>query len=117
MKSFDKNLFKNANGDVPYQYGSYFIIEANNDTKSFKTATFVNTTSKDSASYYSQFIYQAIIREATGNPNFIFNVSTTAFPLSQELLGRDKSGDAIFINIVAGIGFALIPATIIGNIV
>jgi hypothetical protein len=62
-------------------------------------------------------LYQAILRQATGNPDFVFNVSTTAFPLSQRLLSRDSSGDALFISIISGIGFALIPATVIGNIV
>jgi len=76
-------LFANAKGESPYQYGSYFIIEANDETKSFKTATFINTTSQDASAYFPQFLYQAILRQATGRPDYVFNVSTTAFPLSQ----------------------------------
>lgn len=117
LKQFDKALLDRADDEIPYTYGSYFIIEANNDTKSFKAATFINTTSRDASAYYSQFLYQSILRQATGNPNYIFNVSTTAFPISQQLMGRDASGDALFISIISGIGFALIPATIIGHIV
>lgn len=117
MKQFDKTLNERSDDELPYTYGSYFIIEANNDTKSFKTATFINTTSRDASAYYSHFLYESILKQATGNPNFIFNVSTTAFPISQQLLGRDATGDALFISIISGIGFALIPATIIGNIV
>jgi hypothetical protein len=34
-----------ATDEKPYRYGSFFILEANNDTRAFKIATFVNTTS------------------------------------------------------------------------
>lgn len=57
MKAFDQELFDQASGENPHRYGSYFIIEANNDTKTFKTATFINTTSQDAAAYFPQFLY------------------------------------------------------------
>ena len=44
-------------------------------------------------------------------------MTTKAFPITQRLQGRDQSADAIFICIISGIGFALIPASAIGNIV
>ena len=117
MKDFDKTILGAANADEPYRYGSYYILEANNDTKSFKFATFVNTTSQDASAFFPQFLYQSILREAMGDPDFIFNVSTMAYPTSTTLNDRDASGDAIFLCIIAGIGYALIPATIISNIV
>ena len=36
----------------PYRYGSYYFFEANNATKHFKIATFVNLTSNDVVNYY-----------------------------------------------------------------
>jgi hypothetical protein len=37
---------KNNQTDIwPYRYGSYAIYEANNDSKRFEVATFVNLTS------------------------------------------------------------------------
>lgn len=57
------------------------------------------------------------MKKATGNPDYIFNVTTATFPVSATLRGRDESADAVFICIISGIGFALIPASTIGNIV
>lgn len=36
----------------------------------FKVASFLNLTSKDSSAYFPQFMYESILKEATGNPNF-----------------------------------------------
>ena len=57
MLGFDNRLNDSALGELPYRYGSYFILEADNYTKSFKTATFINTTSQDAAAYFPQFLY------------------------------------------------------------
>jgi ATP-binding cassette subfamily A (ABC1) protein 3 len=62
-------------------------------------------------------LYEATLKTATGNPNYIFNVTNSPFPLTRKLINRGSSADAIFICLVAGIGFALIPASVVGNIV
>ena len=51
---FDDDVFMNKyNGSFfPYRYGSYFVVEANNRTKQFKTAVFMNLTSQDVAGAY-----------------------------------------------------------------
>ena len=36
----------------PYRYGSYYVYEANNKTKTFRVAAFVNTTSQDSVAMF-----------------------------------------------------------------
>ena len=115
--SFDNELRNTAAGSPPYRYGSYFMLEADNRTKSFKVATFLNLTSQDVTAYYPQFMYEAIFKAATGNPNFKFKVTTAPFPVSEVLLQRSRSANAIFICLVAGIGFSLLPASAIGNIV
>lgn len=47
LREFDKDVFASRlEGDMePYRYGSYFIYEANNLTKQFKVASFLNLTS------------------------------------------------------------------------
>jgi hypothetical protein len=47
LLEFDQNVFDNRlTGKVfPYRYGSFFIYEANNLTKQFKVAIFLNLTS------------------------------------------------------------------------
>jgi hypothetical protein len=46
-KKFDDDVFMNRlNGSqFPYRFGSYFIFEANNRTKTFRSAVFINITS------------------------------------------------------------------------
>ena len=54
----------------------------------FKVATFVNITSQDVTALYPQFMYEAILKKATGNSDFKFKVVTSPFPVTQKL--REK---------------------------
>jgi hypothetical protein len=53
-KRFDDDVFMNRLVDSysPYRFGSYFIFEANNRTKQFRAATFLNLTSQDVSAAY-----------------------------------------------------------------
>jgi len=86
LEEFDIELYEmsqvEAEDKEPTRYGSYYIMEANNRTKSFKVATFVNVTIQDAAAYHPQFMYQAVLRTAIGNPDYIFNMTTTPIPVS-----------------------------------
>ena len=62
-------------------------------------------------------MYEAILKEATGNQDFKFKVSNSPFPVTQRLRSREVSSGAISICFVVGIGFALIPAAMISFIV
>ena len=57
------------------------------------------------------------MKAATGNPNFKFKVINSPFPVTQKLRDREASSNGIFIVFIIGIGFALIPASIISAIV
>jgi hypothetical protein len=54
----------------PYMYGAYQVYEADNETQQYKFTSFVNTTSQDATALYPQFMYEAILKAATGDPNF-----------------------------------------------
>lgn len=54
----------------PYRFGSYYIYSANNSTKQFQAAVFLNLTSQDVTAIYPEFLYEAILQEAIGDPNF-----------------------------------------------
>jgi ATP-binding cassette, subfamily A (ABC1), member 3 len=100
----------------PYRFGSYFIFEANNRTKTFRSAVFINITSQDVSAAYPQFLYEAILKRALGRPNFKFRVTTTPYPITEKLRQRSASAGGIFTSFVVSIGFALIPATVISFI-
>jgi hypothetical protein len=81
---FDNDVFLNKlNGSYhPYRYGSYYVVEANNKTKQFKSAVFMNLTSQDVAAAYPEFLYEAILKSALGKPNLKFKLTTTPFPIT-----------------------------------
>ena len=62
-------------------------------------------------------MYQSILKLATGNPDYEFDVSTKAFPVTYNLSKRSAQVNGVFIVFVISIGFALIPASIISFIV
>ena len=45
LQQFDQDTFDARLDPGPYSYGAYFVYEANNSTKQFKVASFVNITS------------------------------------------------------------------------
>lgn len=51
---FDNDVFDNrlVESYSPYRFGSFFIVEANNKTKRFQSAVFINTTSQDVTAAY-----------------------------------------------------------------
>ena len=47
----------------------------------FAITTFLNITSQDVTSLYPQFMYQAVLRTATEDPDFNFALTTEPFPV------------------------------------
>jgi hypothetical protein len=69
-----RDYVENPKDVYPYRYGSYYVYEANNYTKQFKVATLTNLTSQDVAVMFPQFIYESIIKLATGKKDLKFKV-------------------------------------------
>jgi ATP-binding cassette subfamily A (ABC1) protein 3 len=87
LEAFDNDVF-NARLEEPYEpfrYGSYFIYEANKANMTFKVANLLNITSQDVSAFYPQFMYEAILKQASGNPSFKFETVTASFPVTQKL--------------------------------
>jgi len=63
-------------------------------------------------------MYEAIIKTAIGDPRLNFKVTNQPFPLSKKNFQEKEEGaPGIFVCFVAGIGLALIPASIVSRIV
>ena len=62
-------------------------------------------------------MYESILKQATGNPNLKFKVTTAPFPVRNYLKQFQKQASGVFIVFVLSIGFALIPASIVSYIV
>jgi hypothetical protein len=78
---------------------------------------FVNSTSQDVVAMFPQYIYQSVLKMATGNPNLKFDVTSVPFPLSDRQRDREEAASGIFVCFVVGIAFSLIPASIVSRIV
>lgn len=117
-KKFDDHVFENrlVESYSPYRYGSYFIYEANNQTKQYKAAVFLNLTSPDVTAAYPHFLYEGVIRAATGKPRFKLNLVTTPYPVTKKLKNRSQAASGIFIAFIVSIAFALIPSLVISFI-
>lgn len=63
----------------PYLYSSFYVFEADRQTQQYKFASFANLTSSASA-LYSGFMYEAILRTATDDPDFKFAVRSSPLP-------------------------------------
>lgn len=100
----------------PYRFGSYFLYEANNLTKQFKAAVFLNLTSQDVAAAYPQYLYEAILKQALGKPNLKYSVTTAPYPVTQKLRNRAATASGFFIAFIVSIAFALVPATVVSFI-
>lgn len=97
-------------------FGSYLVYEANKLNQQYKVVTYVNTTSQDAAAAYPQFMYESILRTASGNPNFQFKFYTEPFPILQKYKDKDKVASNQALILVLAVGLSIIPASIIGGI-
>lgn len=62
-------------------------------------------------------MYESILKQATGNPNLKFKVTTAPFPVRAYLKQFQEQANGVFIVFVVAIGFALIPASMVSHIV
>ena len=54
---YSADLYNNRLSEAPYRQGSYFIMGANNYSKIFQLATFVNASSQDTSAFYPNYLY------------------------------------------------------------
>lgn len=101
----------------PYRYGSYFVYEANNQTKQFKLATFLNATSQDGVALFPQFMYESVLKVAGGNPSLNYTVTSVPWPKNSRQRATEEAASGIFVNFVVGVAFSLIPASIVSRLV
>ena len=58
-------------------------------------------------------MYTAILRSAVGDPNFIFDVTSTPFPIYQKFIDYETAGEYYDYVFMAAIALALIPCVVI----
>lgn len=76
----------------------------------------LNLTSQDVAAFYPQFIYESILKTATGDDEFKFSLTTTPFPVYHLFRERAESTNAILLAFMVGIAISLIPTLIVSFI-
>ena len=101
----------------PFMYGSYQIYEADTETQQYKVLTFVNLTSQDAPGLYPQFIYESILKTATGDPNFKFKLRSTPYPPTWRFRYRLETFNAGNIIFVTAIAYAVMITTVVSYLV
>lgn len=103
--------------ETPYHYGSYQIFQANKELQKYKFINYVNTTSAGVTAHYPQFMYESILKVATGNPDFEFKVRNTPYPVTQETKNMVATSDAGSILFMAGIAYSLLCVSVVSYLV
>ena len=103
--------------EEPYMYGSYEIFEANRLSQNYKFVSYVNMTSSASSILYPQFMYESILKTATGDPEFEFKTRSTAYPVNYELKRRPATGDAGSIIFFSAIAYSIVITIMVSYLV
>jgi len=90
VEDFSDSIFYSAKTELPYMYGAYEIYEADKVNNHYQFLTFVNITSQDAPGLYPQFMYESILKTATGNDDFKFKIRNTPYPPTTRLQLRIK---------------------------
>lgn len=99
----------------PFRFGSMEFFRANKDTYEFCTNVFFNTTSSQVVPYFTQYLYESILK--TANPNIKFNTVNAPFPEFYVFSIRAQSTQAIDFSTIISIALAIIPCVTIGLII
>ena len=62
---------------------------------------------------YPQFMYQAILRVATQDPNFVYDVTSVPYPVYQKFKDIEEAASAYDFVFMVAIALALIPCTMV----
>ena len=118
FEQFYNDTYASRNeGDVePYRYGAYSVYQANNDTMTYQINSYLNLTSQDVTAMFPQWMYEAVLKTATGNKDFEFQVTTEALPLFYVFLQRQDATNSIDFAFMIGLALTLIPVSMIGFI-
>jgi len=108
--------FRNEEPLFPYRYGSYQVFQADNVTQQWQVYNYLNITSQDVTAFYPQWMYQTILRTATGNPDFTFNITTTPFPVFYAFKAREQAARTLDYVFMLSIALALIPCVVVSFI-
>lgn len=79
----------------------------------YNIINFLNVTSQDVTALYPQYMYQAILRVATGDPEFNFDVTSTPYPIYQKFKDIEQAATAYDFVFMTAIALALIPCVMV----
>ena len=112
---FYNQVYEARNNDplYPYRYGSYQIFSANKNQNLYQIVNYLNVTSQDVTAMFPQYMYQAILRVATGDENFNFDVTTTPYPIYQAFKDIEEAASAYDFVFMTAIALALSPCVMV----
>ena len=97
----------------PYRYGSFQIYQADRKYHVYNIISYLNVTSQDVTGLFPQYMYSAILKTATNDPNFHFHVTSVPFPIYQKYKDLEAAATSYDYVFMAAISIALIPCVMI----
>ena len=99
----------------PYRYGSYqgYVAENSATNHTFQFANFLNLTSPMVAGYYPQFMYESVLKTATGKS---MSLSTVPYGRMYQLSARSDSNSSFLYSGYVSFAFCFMPCAIISFI-
>lgn len=98
-------------------YGTYEIFHANKTSQEYKFVNYINLTSDLSVVTFPAYMYESILKVATGDPEFEFKTRSTPYPITYEIKRRTATSDAGAIIFFAAIAYSIVITVTISYLV
>ncbi|CAI2385410.1 unnamed protein product [Moneuplotes crassus] len=110
LESFDNQIYQLRVEEPvePYRYGSYYFHTLDTTNNVYKVVTLVNSTSQDSSVAFTHFMYQAILRKASGDDNLKFTATTSPMPINKRFKENSKKEKSLYITSTLTLGITVI---------
>lgn len=110
LKGFEDEL---VNQRVNERYWAYYLNQIDNVNKVYSYTVFFNTTISPSASFASNMMNTAILRQATGDPNANIKVGVVGLLLTKQLASFNNTAVGFISVFLFALAYAFIPAGVI----
>ena len=117
FEKYDDILFKNRKRDQTFGSAYFRSIEKKADKNAYNVVNVLDISSGSVLSYFTAFMWNALIRDSTGDPEVTLNLSYGSFPRSQVVDDWLQTTMAIMTVISFSLAVGNITSAIAANII
>lgn len=118
LENFENQVYDKHGYDEKIENSGNYIIHTLDTTNNiYKVIGMGNPYGRDTAAIYTQYLYNALLRVASGNKDLQFSTKVGAYPLTATAIAGAKAGSGSIVAFLFAIAFAMIPAGVASQIV